>query len=168
MDPVSLHAGVLLSETLRAAGKADEGVKTLTRLRALYPNNVNLYTALVDCYATLNDYPSARRALEDGLRSNPGDKDLRASAAVLYALEGKREEALEAARELSAEGGTAGWNAKLFVNAVLGDFDGAFTALDELAKIHAWPFLVKTEPLLGGLQKDPRFADFCRKVGIPT
>jgi len=167
LDPVSMHAGILMSEVLRASGRIEEGLQILYRANRLYPNHVHVFQGLAACHIQLKDFDSARRVLEDGLRSNPNDGELRLTKGVLDAMEGKRESALEEMRALSAEGGTAGGNSKLFINLALGNVDEAFAALDELARIHSWPFLIKSEPLLEGLRKDPRFADFCRKVGIP-
>ena len=167
LDPVSLHAGILLSEVLRTAGRVDESLQILARAKQLYPTNVHISQGFAACHLQLKDFDAARKALEDGLRSNPDDNELRISMGVLDAMEGRRESALGRIQELSVEGGTAGGNARLFINVALGNMDDAFAALDELALLHAWPFLVKSEPLLEGLRKDPRFAAFCRKVGIP-
>ena len=167
LDPVSMHAGILLSEVLRTSGRIDEALHILTRAKQLYPTNVHVCQGFAACYLQLKDFDSARKVLEDGLRSNPGEGDIRFLMGVMYAMEGKRESALEQIRALSAEGGTAWRNARLVINAALGNVDEAFAALDELAELHAWPFLVKSDPLLKVLRSDPRFSAFCRKVGIP-
>ena len=168
LDPVSMHAGILLSEVLRVSGRVDEALQILDRANQLYPNHVHVCQGLAACYLQLKDFDSARRVLEEGLRANPDDGELRLSMGVLDAKEGQRESALAQIRGLSSEGGTGGGSAKLFINLALGNVDEAFAALDELARIHAWPFLIKSEPLLEGLRSDPRFADFCRRVGIPA
>ena len=167
LDPVSMHAGMLLSEVLRVSGRVDEALQILSRASQLYPNNVHVFQGFASCHLQQKDFESARKVLEDGLRSNPNDNDLKLLKGVLAAMEGDRESALAQIRALSAQSETASGNARLFINMVLGNVDEAFAALDELARIHAWPFLVKSEPLLEGLRKDSRFADFCRKVGIP-
>jgi len=168
LDPVSMHAGILLSEVLRVSGRVDEALQVLARAKQLYPTNVHVCQGLTACYLQLKDLDSARRALEEGLRHNPDENELKISKGVLDAMEGKRESALEQIRTLSTEGGTAGANARLLINMALGNLDEAFAALDELASLHAWPFLVKSDPLLEPLRKDPRFAPFCRRVGIPA
>jgi hypothetical protein len=45
--------------------------------------------------------------------------------------------------------------------------DEAFEALNRAAELHSWFGLIKYEPLLEGLWNDPRFAEFCKKVGLP-
>jgi hypothetical protein len=56
--------------------------------------------------------------------------------------------------------------ARLFINAALGENDEAFKALSRTTETHSWPMMIKTLPIFAGLRKDPRFADFCLKVGI--
>jgi hypothetical protein len=34
------------------------------------------------------------------------------------------------------------------------------------AEKHSWPFSIKIDPLYAEMRKDPRFLEFCRKVGI--
>ena len=167
LDPVSPHAVILLSDVLRVSGRIDEAMSLLSRAKQLYPSNVHVSQGIAICHAESEDYVTARKILEEALRANPDEHDVQASIAIVDALEGKREEALEGVRGLSTDGWTTWVGARLVVNCVLGNLDEAFVALDELAQVHAWPFIVKSEPLLRPMQKDPRFADFCRKVGIP-
>ena len=167
LDPVSIHAGVLLAEVLRASGKVEDALQILSRMNQLYPNNVHVSQGIASCHIQQRNYAEARRVLDEGVRANPGERDFQGMFAILDASEGRRDEAIESLRRISAEGVTPYRNASLFVNAILGNLDGAFSDLDELARIHAWPFLVRSEPSLGPLRRDPRFSDFCRRVGIP-
>jgi hypothetical protein len=58
-------------------------------------------------------------------------------------------------------------DAQVWIGTALGDLDQAFKALMRQAELHSWVFLTKFDPLFERLQKDPRFAEFCKKVGIP-
>ncbi len=167
LDPVSMYSAIVLSEVLRASGNAGEAVQVLGRMSLLYPNNLHVTQSLSSCYKDMKDYASARKVLEEGLRIDHEDSDTWLSMAMLDVAEGKKEEALDIMKRLQAAGGTVAISSRLFVNAALGNIDDAFSALDELAQIHAWPFLVTSEPVLAPMHKDPRFAEFCRKVGIP-
>ena len=167
LDPISLYAGSLLSDTLRVAGRVEEAMQVLVRMNELYPNNTYVAQAMSACYIYQKDYPKAREVLESSARAHPESHELRVNLGYLAALEGRREEALERLREFEGDETTLHSNANLFINAALGRFDEAFAALDELARTHAWPFLIKSEPQLENLRKDPRFSEFCNKVGIP-
>ncbi|HXY56473.1 MAG TPA: tetratricopeptide repeat protein, partial [Nitrososphaerales archaeon] len=167
LDPVSLYAGTMLSDTLRAAGRVDEAMQVLTRMKELYPNNHFVAQAMSACYILRKDFQKAREVLEASLAAEPENRELRINLGYLAALEGRRDEALEELQKVEGEKTTLRSNARLFINTALGRFDDAFAALDELARTHAWPFLIRSEPQLESLRKDPRFSEFCRKVGIP-
>jgi len=167
LDPVSLYTGTVLADTLRVSGRVDEAMKILARMDELYPNNFFVAQAMAACYINQKDFQKARTALEKSLRADPENHEIKINFGFLAALEGRREEALQVLQEFEDEETTLGSNARLFINTALGNYDEAFAALDDLARTHAWPFLVKSESQLEGLHKDPRFSQFCRKVGIP-
>ena len=167
LDPVSLYAGSMLSDTLRVAGRVEEALQVLARMNELYPNNSYVAQAMSACYIYQKDYQKAREVLETSILAHPENHELKANLGYIAALEGRREEALERLREFEGDDTILRSNAGLFINTALGRFDEAFAALDDLARTHAWPFLIKSEPQLENLHKDPRFSEFCRKVGIP-
>ena len=170
LDPVSLYAGEILAETLRVSGKVDEAMEVLSKLSKLYPNNLHVAHSTAWCYISKKDYRLARQTIESAIRASPGGPDMgemRVDIGILDALEGDRAKAIEAFDNVPPKEQTLKLGAALYIKTALGDLDGAFAALDELAQIHAWPFLVKSDPMLAQLHNDPRFADFCRKVGIP-
>jgi len=61
-----------------------------------------------------------------------------------------------------------GFYAGVYVHASLGNLDGAFRDLSAAVDTHAWPILLKAHPIFAGLRGDPRFAQFCARVGIPA
>ncbi|MDG6988741.1 MAG: hypothetical protein JRN21_05370 [Nitrososphaerota archaeon] len=170
LDPLSSIDGILLSQVLLIEGKKDESSKILGHMRELYPHNYHLQDAVTASYLITGDYGAAWDAIESGLRDGRGNTMLQAEKAVYFALQGKRDDADEAIRDIG--GGDASSTLVLqtsfVVSALLKDYDRAFAFLDQLADAHAWGFLIKTDPFLGELRKDPRFAKFCIKVGIPV
>jgi len=167
LDPVSLYAPCLLAETLRVAGRVEEALRIIERMEKLYPDSVFLCQSASACYIQTNDFIAASQKLEAGMRSSPGNMELRIEKAILDALDGRREEALAELRHITAEASAStSAAARMRVNASLGNLDEAFAALDELALLHSWPALVKSDPQLEVLRRDPRFSRFCRQVGI--
>jgi hypothetical protein len=57
---------------------------------------------------------------------------------------------------------------QLFIHSALGNLDEAFKALMRQTEIHSWPGLIKSSPVFDKLRGDPRYAEFCRRVGLPT
>jgi hypothetical protein len=55
----------------------------------------------------------------------------------------------------------------LFISAALGDLDKAFQALRRQEELHSWPFLVGSLPIFSELRKDPRYAQFASRMGLP-
>lgn len=55
----------------------------------------------------------------------------------------------------------------LYIRAAQGRLDEAFKALMRLAEVHPWPPLVKSLPVFEKMRADPRFTEFCRKIGPP-
>lgn len=40
-------------------------------------------------------------------------------------------------------------------------------ALNRMTETQSWPFLIATLPVFAELRKDPRYPEFCAKVGLP-
>ena len=91
--------------------------------------------------------------------------------AMLYAISGKRAEALKIIdhlNELSATSYVAPYNIAA-IHAGLGNKDEAFAALDraynERSALLALYFT--NDPRMDSLRSDPRFAELVRKIGLP-
>jgi tetratricopeptide (TPR) repeat protein len=117
------------------------------------------------------DFAKAQEMLDTGLGFGPDQAELLADQGVLYAYTNKRREAEELMeaittnRKISEDGKRIGL---LYIHAALGNLDEAFAILMKQAETHAWPTLIKSEPVFEQIRKDPRFSDFCRKVGLPV
>ncbi|HYB75478.1 MAG TPA: hypothetical protein VEC08_00820, partial [Nitrososphaerales archaeon] len=61
-------------------------------------------------------------------------------------------------------------NATRFVaiNIALGDLDRAFEELMTQSENKGWSTLMKSHPFYANVRKDPRFVEFCERVGIPA
>jgi len=169
LDPLDAINGILLAQVLRTSGKVDEALAILRREEALHPTVVFVYESESTLFLQLKDYSKAIESIEAGLRSSPGNAMLRADRGIILAFMGKRAEAEEILKQTMQEKGNAlRANARLSIHMALGDMDEAFAALGEQAELHSWWFLVKYDPMFARLWSDPRFSEFCKKVGLPA
>jgi len=168
LDPLDAINGILLAQVLRASGKVEEALTILRREEALHPTQTHVYEAESTCFLQLKEFSKANESLEGGFKSSPGTPMLKVARGTIFALMGKRKEAEQVLKEMMQEKGNAiRAGARLSIHMALGDMDEAFAALDEQAELHAWWFLIKYDPMFTKLWGDPRFSEFCRKVGLP-
>ena len=93
------------------------------------------------------DYDKAQRMIDEGKRLEP--RRLLLQQGLLCALTGRRKEAEEVLREISAEEGeTTLRHSKVFICSALGKLDEAFEALGKQAEEHSWYYLLQTNPIL--------------------
>jgi adenylate cyclase len=168
LDPMDTVIGFTLSQVLMASGKMQESLATIERLIALHPNLPFLYAAKAKHYVVTGDLSKAGAILSEELRRAPTDPDLIAINGVVLALTGRREDAERVLSNFPTSfGRTAQLGARVAIRTALGDLDDAFPALFELGETHLWWFLIKYDPLYSRLWDDPRFAEFCKRVGLP-
>jgi adenylate cyclase len=168
LDPLSVIEGFEVFEVSEAAGKKREGVAVLERMNELHPNTPIIYAGLAWHHMWERDYVRAREMLDKGLAINPREILLQIYQGVFYAITGRRKEAQESLQEIRRDTIEANrlWG-EVFIQAALGNLDEAFKALWRQAETHSWYYLIKYTPLFKELRKDPRFLEFCTKVGIP-
>jgi adenylate cyclase len=167
LDPLSVVAGYDLFQVCEVVGKKREGVAVLERMNELHPNTPVIFAGLAWHCMWEGDYVRAREMLDKGFAINPKEIFLQIYQGVLYAITGKRREAMESLAEIQRDQIESNrlWG-EVFIQAALGNLDGAFKALRRQAETHSWFFLTEYIPLLEGMRKDPRFLEFCAKVGI--
>ena len=169
LDPLDAINGILLAQILRVSGKVDEALTILGRQKALHPTIPFVYDSEASCLIQLGDYAKANEVIEAGFKATPSTPELKANQGIIFARMGKRREAQGILEEMMQEKGNAARaSVRLSITLALGEMDEAFSALNEQAELHSWWFLVKYDPLFSGLWGDPRFSEFCRKVGLPA
>ncbi len=170
LDPLSSSIGTGLARILRSSGRPDEAIDILKRVRELNPRNPRVYSGLADCYVVKKDFAKAQEILDIGLGIDPNDYWVLLGQGELYALTGRRKEAedqLQGMMNNQTDPMQRLWG-QLYIRAALGDLDEAFEALMKLAEMHSWPSQIRLIWSFEGMRKDPRFLEFCKKVGIPT
>ena len=169
LDPLSFSPLNCLAQVYRAAGMRDYAWIVLETLKELHPNHPLTYFQRAVWYREGKDFARAQESLDVGLRIFPGDHHLMTEQGVLYALTNRRQDAeKQLSRVMSHDEEKVRLHGAVFIQTALGNYDDAFKALMRQAEIHAWWWLMKSEPLFAGLTKDSRFSEFCRKVGIPS
>jgi len=168
LDPLDPEPANQLVRVLRVSGRVDEALDVVNELKELYRSEDMVYIHLSMCYLQERDFAKALGAIDVGLRFNPNDYWLKVARGVTNAMAGRREEATDELRNLmTAEAESQRQIAQVWIRAALGDLDEAFVALMRAAELHSWDGLIKFDPLYEKLWKDPRFAEFCKKVGLP-
>lgn len=168
LDPLSVRAAYIYAHMLRSMGRYDDALEAVARLRELHPGRWQAYDVEACVALQKGDYQGAIERIDAGLKAAPGTTDLLMTKGMILAFSGKRAEAEELLALISRSKGTSHTSlAEFFIRAALGDNDKVFEILDRQAKEHSWFYGVKIDPLLAKIRQDSRFAEFCRRVGLP-
>ncbi len=124
---------------------------------------------MAESYIFEKNYAKAQEFIDRGLALNPVEPLLLLNQGLVYVFTGRPEQARAILRKLeSLQRETPLIYSQIFIHTALGEIDETFEALSKASETHVWPFTIKTHPLFAELRKDPRFADFCKKMGIPN
>jgi len=114
-------------------------------------------------------FDEALAELEKAKRERKSDPILIYSTGMVYAVQGKRAEALQIIKELEEMSGTnlseAHWIAK--IHAALNEKELALTWLERGLETGAIGAFYKDEPVWDPIRSNPRFTDLLRRMGIP-
>ncbi len=169
LDPLSAGFASMLAQAFDLTGRSNDALNLLLKLKSLDPKNIVVYESLASHYLIRRDFQGTKDMLEAGMKIEPENVQLQISQGMLFAMRGDKENAkLILSKLLNAKDETNRLDAALYIGAVLGDLDLALKALMRLAETHAWPFDVRVYPFFEDLRKDPRYREFCAKVGIPS
>jgi TolB-like protein/Flp pilus assembly protein TadD len=171
LDPVSLPTGTNLSSILWYAGRLEEAVVESFRVLEIDPSFARGYEDLGRAYEQQGMYSEAIAAFEEAVASSKRSPRNLSSLAHVYAIAGKRRDALRLVQELKeiSRKRYASPYAFAVVFAGLGNKNQAFAWLQRAYKEHdsALPFL-KVNPRLAPLHADSRFRDLVRRMSFPA
>jgi adenylate cyclase len=168
LNPLDLATSVCLATLLQLTSREPEALEVIERTKSTYPKSFWPYHSMFEFYLLRQDYAKAQEVLTEGLEINPDEEFLLMDQGRLYAMTGRRREAEDFLRVISKmEGAPRNWG-QLFIHAALGNMDEAFEELMKEAGDHSWHWLMKSLPYFEEMRKDPRFAEFCKKVGLPA
>lgn len=168
LDPLSVQKARVLALALGIAGRSGEARTMLGKMLRIYPENPTVCLSMVESYMFEKDYAKAQEFIDRGLALNPVEWLLLINQGLVYAFTRRPEQARAMLTKLeSLQRETPLIYSKIFIHTALGEIDEAFKALDKATETHVWPFTIKTHPLFTELRRDPRFGEFCKKMGIP-
>ena len=169
LDPISLVIATDLAKRLCDVGKYHEGVQRFHRILEIDPDFVVAHYFLAQAYERQGLYPEAIAELEK-IRSPDPSQSVASQLGHVYALQGRRREALHIVDELqqaSKQAYVDPWYvANVYV--ALGDKDAALTWLEKAYEQHS-PAMdgLKIDADYAAIRTDPRFVDLVRRVGLP-
>jgi TolB-like protein/DNA-binding winged helix-turn-helix (wHTH) protein len=166
-DPLSATVQSFFGRVLYRARKYDEAIVHLNRAIELDPHSpAGAYGRLADVYEAVGKYDEALMLLEKqaSIQGRPRSPDGAAHAARIYAVMGKRDEAIGMLK------GARGSNPHMLAMAytALGDHDEAFRLLFGIIENPSFNVYVKTDPPFDRLHSDPRWHEILRRMNYPT
>lgn len=167
LDPLSQRTAGTLASVLLVTGRAERAKEIREMALQLEADNTSALIGLAEYFMFEEEYAKALQLLGEVVSNEGGELLARIDSGLVYALTGRREEALRVLEEMKSKDREASQlYGQVFVYSALGDLDDAFRALDRAAELHSWPFLIGSLPVFENLRKDPRYKEFEERVGL--
>ena len=127
------------------------------------------YACFAEFYLIKGEFTEAQEMLDLGFKVDSAEFHLLGLQGVLFAQTGNGDRARDVVKVLNSNRSESKRPLALVpIYAALGDLDRAFEALMRAAETHAWSALIKSHPFYANMRTDPRFLEFCARVGIPA
>ncbi len=169
LDPLSLIINANLGKAYFNARRYDEAIQQLRKTIEIDQSFFVAHHYLGSAYAMKGDFSAALAEYQKAHQLNGFDPHVVALTGRLYAVSGKREEALKTIAQLKSiarERYVADYSIAL-IYAALGEKDQAFELLEKSYRDHTVDMLtLYYDPLIDNLRSDPRFADLQQRVGL--
>jgi Tfp pilus assembly protein PilF len=166
MEPLNASFHFYTGQFLCAAGKYAESERESRRALDLQPGADGFGSQLALALMGQGKFDEALAAA----KADPDEVDRLQALALIWYARGDKAQARSALDELIHWDGTNGSGLVAEVYGYEGDLDQAFAWLDRavVARDPTVTTLYEAPMNLQALIKDPRFAAFCRKIGLPT
>ena len=170
LDPLS--SAITLSAVYRciSTGTFGEALKRIRKLSEIDPESPLVAEAWMAYHFARKEWDEALLYLNRMIEADPDDPYLDMDLAYIYAVTGKRNEALQLVEKLKAipESARIKGNFLAFVYAGLGDLDECFRWLDyAVGKREIFIGWFRRYPLLENVRSDKRFAEFLKRAHLP-
>lgn len=167
LDPLSPGTGEMVSSFAQWLGDEDLAKSVLSRSKEINPKEPKIYLHIADYHMNKGEFDEAQKLLDLARNLGTDEPLVTVSQALLFAYAGKIKEAEEMLKQILANGSESfRLNSELWVQAALGNLDEAFRALMRQTETHSWPATIRVDPLYAKMRQDPRYLQFCKKVGI--
>lgn len=167
LEPLSVPQGAAYAAVLMFARKFDLAVDQARRTYDLDPNQTTAQNWI--CH-TLNAKGSYKESLQFAENVKREDNTFFSQMSYAHARIGQRQEADEIVRKWkeTERSKYVSYYGIAVTDAALGNLDAAFADLERSYQAHD-RFLqaMKVDPFLDPLRKDPRFAAFVKRLGLP-
>jgi eukaryotic-like serine/threonine-protein kinase len=168
LDPVSPAIGVYAVWPLYFARRYDEAIQRLRPMTEMNPDYVHAHALLALCYEQKGELPEAIADMEKAWALDKEPESL-AQLGHIYAIAGRRADALKALRQLKELSRRRYVSVYEFgvLYAGLGERNEAFRWLERVGEDRSEFFaVVNVDPRLEVLHSDPRFRALRRAVGL--
>lgn len=167
LDPVSSASQSRLGRVLFRARRYDEAAPHFQLAIELDPRNFSAYLRLAELYEKKGDLPRALDLVERGLRNYGGEPPKSLILARLYALLGRRTDALHLIEASKKELDPNIWVEISLVYFALGDEEDGFHWLTKAFDEHGLVVYVKEDPRFDRARADPRFNQLVARLNMP-
>jgi len=168
LDPLSLIINSELGTNYIMARQYDKAIEQLRKTIEMDPTFYYAHWNLGEAYELKGSFPEALAEYQTSKRL-VDDPNILGLMGHLYAVSGKREEALKTLNQMKEISRDRYVSAYSFaqVYAALGDKDQSFQWLEKSYQDHAPDVsLIKVDPLFDNVHPDQRFADLLRRIGL--
>ena len=142
----------------------------MTKAFELDPNSSQAHLVLGLAYEQKSMFSRAVAEFPKAKNLSPGTAFALSDLAHVYAVSGKRVEAMKILNELEglSKRRYVPANYRAIIYAGLGEKDEAFAWLQKAFEEHSyWLSTLKMDPRLDSLRSHPRFHDLIRRIGLP-
>ncbi len=170
LDPLSLQANTNLGWQYLRAGRREDARRQFEATRELAPNFWGVHWGLGHYHRRKGAFAEAIESFQGAIDLGGGHALPIADLGYVYAIAGKRAEALDVLAELEAmaEKGYVSPYTMATIHVGLGEFDAAFTRLEEAYRKRSRSLVwLNVAEEYDGLRSDPRFQALLKRIGLP-
>ena len=171
LDPFSPSIALTVAYRMSSFGRYEEAMKRIRKLQEIAPESPLIDEALLAYNFTRKDWDATLANLEKMIERDPADPYLDMDLAYIYAVTGRREDALGLVEKLKRVPDDMRIKGSLlaFVFAGLGDIDAAFQWLQYgVSKKEVFFNWIRVHPVFDQMRRDPRFREVLVAAKLPA